>query len=186
MTEDADDRLLVWQMAIPYAEYIAVFFVAFLVFVFFIRGNSKTKVEMHGYQVDFLQSFAAVNKFGHTGDALDAIVALAAADGKVQSEIFDEVQCIHCGSKNPAEWIASRKGDKTPYPLDLASPTVAFLGSKIVAKVEKIGEPPVKTIIADNERVDISKAARCCIDWAIVEFDALADGKPKGKGKKGK
>lgn len=171
---------------VPYAEYIAVFFLAFLVFVFFIRGKAKTEVTLHGYQIDFLKNFAEVNSLSNVNNALDTIVGLAAVDPVTKGKIFDEIQCVHCGSKNPAEWIATRKGDKTAYPFDLAAPTVTFLSGTIVDKVEKIGEPPVKTIIAGNKRSDVSKAARCCIDWAIVEFDALADGKPKAKGGKAK
>jgi len=47
--------------------------------------------------------------------------------------------------------------------------------------VEKLGEPPKKQVVAGAKTSNIHKAARCCIDWAIKHFDAVADGKLSAK-----
>ena len=49
------------------------------------------------------------------------IVGQAMSDPATKAAIFDAVQCIHCGSVNPAEWIATRKGDKEAVPLRLSA-----------------------------------------------------------------
>jgi hypothetical protein len=51
--------------------------------------------------------------------ALDALVGMAT---KSRKKVFEDVQCRHCGSQNPAPWIADNK-DKAASALTL-SPAV--------------------------------------------------------------
>jgi len=111
--------------------------------------------------------------------ALESIVKKAITDSKVKKEIFDQFHCIHCGSKNPAPWIKERKGKKDPYPLAISSDAVAFLNAAPIVPVAKVGDPPVKQIVEGEPKKDANKAVRCCIDWAIKNYGAVADGVPK-------
>ena len=53
------------------------------------------------------------------------------------------------------------------------------LESPVLVEVKKVGEPPVRQVIPDGpKRADSSKAARCCVDWAIKATSAVADGNP--------
>eukprot|EP01043_Picozoa_sp_COSAG02_P068525 COSAG02_NODE_11414_length_1728_cov_215.445058_1_plen_103_part_10 len=76
-----------------------------------------TSYDLHGYQQDFLQTMAASQGLATPAAALERIVGQAMTDAKIQAAIFDEFHCIHCGSVDPAEWIATRKGDKKPMTL---------------------------------------------------------------------
>eukprot|EP01047_Picozoa_sp_COSAG01_P063793 COSAG01_NODE_8331_length_2826_cov_1.515952_3_plen_228_part_00 len=78
------------------------------------------------------------------------------------------------GSKDPAEWIAARKGKKEPYSLPISSDKIKFLSGEILLKVGPPG--PQKAIIPGPKRADASKAVRCCVDWAIKHYGALATG----------
>ena len=78
-----------------------------------------------------------------------------------------------------SDWIANRKGTKDVYKLQLSAPVVAFLSNNLLVKVARVGDPPVKQVVEGAKTADKSKAARCCIDWAIKKFGAIADGKPK-------
>jgi hypothetical protein len=78
------------------------------------------------------------------------------------------------GSKDPAEWIATRKGKKEPYSLPISSDKIKFLSGEILLKVGPPG--PQKAIIPGPKRADASKAVRCCVDWAIKHYGALATG----------
>lgn len=139
---------------------------------------SSSSYVLHGYQRDFLATLAAAQ--GHKGDAaaaLDGVVRQAMSDPVTKSAIFDAVQCVHCGSVKPAEWIATRKGDKEATTLALSAPVVEFLQLPLLAKVERVGEPPVKQVVPGARTSDASKAARCCVDWAIKEYGAVATGR---------
>ena len=98
------------------------------------------------------------------------------SDPATKSAIFDELHCIHCGSVNPAEWIATRKGDKEAVPLALSAPAAAFLEEPSLVKVARVGEPPKKQVVPGPRTSDAGKAARCCVDWAIKEYGAVATG----------
>lgn len=165
--------------------------------------SSGTEIELHSYQKLFLQSFSAVNGL-EPGASLDAIVVrlclgtcmltvilalvsqALAKDPKVYEEIWGDFICIHCGSVSPADWIKNNKGDKKMYSYDLAPVTVKMLSEAELKKVEKVGDRPVKQVVDGPSKKDIHKAARVAIDWAIMKFDALADGQPKALGKEGK
>ncbi len=136
------------------------------------------RIELHAYQKDFLDALGA-GKGGAVG-ALQRIVDRAMTEPRVKAAVFDEFHCVHCGSVSPADWIKTRKGTKSGYRLRLSGPALAFLSSPLLVTVEKRGDPP-KRMVTDRsaKRADASKAARCCIDWAIKNYGALADGTPK-------
>ena len=167
----------------------------------FISGSS-VKLELHAYQKDFLDSLSAFKglkgvqtgvatwrlgadhsvRFAlvtDAGAALSMIIDRAIAEPGVKAAIFDEIQCVHCGSVSPAEWIKARKGSKTPYPLKLNSSAKTFLDGTLITPVEKVGEPPKKVFADKPPKRDASKAARCCVDWAIKNWGAIPDGNPK-------
>ena len=102
-------------------------------------------------------------------------------DPKAKAAVFDDFHCVHCGSVKPAEWIATRKGKKEPYELDLSLEALEFLKKPMLVKVERVGDPPVKKIVEGPRRTDIHKAVRCTIDWAIKDYSAVATGKPKSE-----
>eukprot|EP01048_Picozoa_sp_COSAG05_P024857 COSAG05_NODE_6045_length_1034_cov_5.160428_1_plen_134_part_00 len=126
--------------------------------------------ELHGYQRDFLATLAGARGLASNSAALESIVAQAMSNSATQAAIFDVLQCIHCGSVNPAEWIATRKGDKEAVPLALSPAAAAFLRQPLLAKVARVGEPPVKMLVPGPRTSDAGKAARCCVDWAIKEY----------------
>jgi hypothetical protein len=112
--------------------------------------------------------------------ALEFIVEKAMAEKMVYNEIFDNFHCVHCGSKKPADWIANRKGKKIHCSLTLKPPTIAFLDGTILLSVGPPG--PTKAVQRDQpKRADASKAARCCIDWAIQYYGSTATGKINDK-----
>ena len=63
------------------------------------------------------------------------------------------------------------------HSFDLSANTVAFLKQKLIKKVGRVGDPPVKQIVPGPIEADVSKAVRCCVDWAIKKYNALPDGK---------
>jgi hypothetical protein len=138
--------------------------------VWLIRRSAGSKVELHEYQKDFLDSMAEAQGLGGPGPALQVIVDKAMSDDGVQKAIFNDVHCVHCGSVAPPVWIKDRKGKKEPYTLALSAPAVAFLNAELLPRVEKVGEPPKKQVVPGPLRADMHKAARCCIDWAIKNY----------------
>lgn len=148
---------------------------ALLAFVLATRG---TKVELHPFQLEFLEKLAPQLGAKGAAGALSAIVARAVDDTKVFSAVFDDFHCIHCGSVKPADWIKTKCGKK-PYTLKLAPSVTEFLSSTILVPVKKVGEPPKKMVVDGDKRADLSKAARCCVDWAVKNYGAVADGVPK-------
>ena len=127
---------------------------------------AATSYDLHGYQQDFLQTMAASQGLATPAAALERIVGQAMTDAKIQAAIFDEFHCIHCGSVNPAEWIATRKGDKEPMTLPLSAAAASFLEQPMLVKVERLGEPPKKQVVPGAPKhADSSKAVRCCVDW---------------------
>jgi hypothetical protein len=159
----------------PLVLFVTVLFVVLLVFV---MGGSSTKFELHGYQSDFLEKLGS-SQGSSAAEALQGIVDRAMADVKVKAAIFDDFHCVHCGSVSPAEWIKARKGKKAPHALALSDKAVAFLGGALLVPVAKVGEPPKRQIVEGARTADANKAARCCVDWAIKNFGAVADGEPR-------
>jgi hypothetical protein len=86
-------------------------------------------VELHLYQYKFLTTLG-----GPTGASggLQIILTRALAERQVREEIFGLVHCRHCGSVQPAEWIASAKGDKKRYSVDLPVSQQAFLKRPLI------------------------------------------------------
>ncbi len=136
----------------------------------------RPKFELHGYQIDFLDEFARARGLKGAASALQAIVDEASGSETVRAAIFDSFHCVHCGSVSPAEWISSRKGKKEAYALAVTKDAVAFLSKEHLVPVEKRGEPPKRQIVEGPRRADVNKAARCCVDWAIKQYGASADG----------
>jgi hypothetical protein len=74
--------------------------------------------------------YATANGLAGEAEALDALVDLVTKDTFASGlprlitrrAVFEDVQCRHCGSQNPAPWIADNK-DKAEYALKL-SPAV--------------------------------------------------------------
>jgi hypothetical protein len=157
---------------------------------FFLRGGDKgPDFMLHGYQKDFLEAFAASGtpavekckkKYGLEGAAagLQAIAEELIYDATKRSEVFDTFHCVHCGSVKPAEWISTNKGNKAPHALRVSKEVVALLSKPLLVPVEKRGDPPKRQIVEGPKFADHSKAARCCVDWAIKRHGALATGKP--------
>lgn len=141
----------------------------------------RLQLMLHAYQMDFLEKFAILKKTNPSG-ALIHIVKRAYSEDKVTAAVYDDFHCIHCGSVSPAAWIKERKGTKTPYTFLLTDSVKNFLNEPMLVKVEKVGDPPKKQVVKDAPRTsDASKSARCCIDWAIKHYGALADGTPKAE-----
>jgi cytochrome b involved in lipid metabolism len=136
-----------------------------------------TPYVLHSYQSDFLASLAAAQGLTSPAAALEGIVSRAMAESGVKAAIFDALQCIHCGSADPADWIDWGCG-KQATALVLNAPEAAFLAQPLLLQVERVGEPPAKQLVPGPRSVDASKAARCCIDWAIKEYGALMTGQP--------
>eukprot|EP01051_Picozoa_sp_SAG22_P009723 SAG22_NODE_831_length_6940_cov_12.139599_4_plen_291_part_00 len=128
---------------------------------------------LHGYQHDFLGQMASLQGLPDPAAALQKIVNLAMTDPAVKAAIFDETfHCVHCDSKSPPDWIQENKGTYRPYGLALTPISCAFLGMPMLLEVGPPG--PEKAVIKGGAlRADANKAARCCIDWAIKEFEAL-------------
>ena len=104
--------------------------------------------------------------------ALQKIVNLAMTDPSIKAAIFDETfHCLHCDSKAPPDWIQNRKGAYMPYALALTPISCAFLGMPMLLPVGPPG-PDKAVIPGEALRADANKAVRCCIDWAIKEFQA--------------
>jgi len=158
--------------------------VIFLVMAFHLTKYITSRknvihIDLHAYQDDFLAAFATAKTTTKNG-ALTLLVERAMDDKDVFAQVFDDFHCVHCGGVNPAGWIKERKGQKKPYSFEVTARVRRFLDKPLLVKVEKVGNPPKKTITdAQNRRSDVSKAARCCIDWAIKNYGALSDGKPK-------
>ena len=141
------------------------------------QQSRGTKVELHAYQKRFLGRLGAKSSQTAAG-ALTMIVRRAMKDRKVKAEIFDQLQCVHCGSVKPAAWVKEHKG-KQPYSLALDQQVRSFLTGSLLLACEKRGEPPQKQLVDGPRAADMHKAARCCVDWAIKAYDAVADGEPK-------
>jgi len=141
--------------------------------------EKKPTFALHKYQKDFLDNMAKAQRLNGAGQALECIVKHAMHQPAVMSQIFDDFHCLHCGSVKPAEWINQAKGKKEPYKFKMDPEVVAFLGQEILVKVEKVGDPPTKQVVEGPKRADADKAARCCVDWAIKNYGATADGKFK-------
>lgn len=140
-----------------------------------MRGKAEIlSLELHGYQLEFLDMLSEYE--GHPGYALQYLVERAARESRVKAACFDKIHCVHCGSVNPAEWIKTAGiGNKQRLEWPLSSRACSLLKSRLILPVEKVGTPPKKQIVDGPRRVDASKAARCVIDWAIGNYDALTD-----------
>ena len=149
-------------------EVMAAIGLGLLILAFFFARPSAVKYALHGYQIDYLGTLARAKALDSPAAALQHIVdAVMGSDAK-RDAAFNAVHCVHCGSVSPAEWIASRKGQKDEHALAISGAAKAFLASEIVATVGKVGAPPKKVIVAEKGlRSDPGKAARVCIDWAI-------------------
>ena len=126
------------------------------------------------YQIDYLKKMADSQGLESDAAALQSIIDKAMGADSVKAAIFDTFHCVHCGSKNPAPWIADRKG-KIAYPLAVSADAVTFLSGRLLLPVGPPG--PNKKVQEGPRRSDPHKAARCCIDWAIKEYGP--DGKSK-------
>ena len=142
------------------------------------------ELALHGYQHDFLAKMKQMYypTQGNSDDlscVLQAIIDKALGDDAVMSAIFDDFHCVHCGSVKPEAWINARKGKKELYKFNLSAEAMSLLNAPVLVEVKKVGEPPVGQVIpAGPKRADSSKAARCCVDWAIKATSAVADGNP--------
>jgi len=147
-----------------------------------LTHSTYTTIELHGYQKDFLDSLCAmpgpwgsVDPRGASG-ALQSIVDLAMSNAKVKADIFGEVQCLHCTSAKPAAWIADNM-EKFPHRMLLEPDAAQFLASELLLDAQVFGTKKVKKLVEGPRKADASKAARCCVDWAIKAHGATADGK---------
>lgn len=139
-------------------------------------GQSKTlRIELHGYQMEFLQMLSEYE--GHPRNAMQFLCTRAAREPEVKCAIFDHLHCVHCSSKQPASWIKSAGiGNRQGFEWPLSAAVCELLTSELLLPVEKVGSPPMKRLVIDGQRrADVSKAARCIIDWAIVNYGAQTD-----------
>lgn len=171
------------------AAFVVLVTSVILAYLYLKRG---TKFALHAYQLDFLETLGAsgapeveecATKYSISGPsaALQALAEEAIGDAKVQAECFDGFHCVHCGSVNPAAWIKERKGTKVPVELAVTKLVVSFLSMELLVPVEKRGEPPKRQVVEGARRADKDKAARCLVDWAIKNRNAVEDGKVKAK-----
>ena len=159
----------------PYPVIILQVVLAVLALV--TNGGGGASLEIHGYQKEFLGKMAKAQGMGSEGAALQSIVYGAMSNAGIKSAIFDDFHCVHCGSKNPPDWVKNGMG-KTATALDISEECIAFLSEPILVAV---GPPGPKKALQPEKpnRADVNKAARTCIDWAIKEYGD--DGKTKGK-----
>jgi len=113
----------------------ALIMLVLILIVYLKLGSKSSKIELHAYQNDFLNTMASAQGYSGPGAALQSIIEIAKKNPSIKSEIFDDFHCIHCGSVSPAEWIATRKGTKTPYAIDINAEALTFLGDKNLVKV---------------------------------------------------
>jgi hypothetical protein len=155
-------------------------FVALKIILTLVGGGGGTVLELHGYQKAYLSTMASAQGLGDEAAALQSVVEKAMADAAFAKTLFDsEFHCVHCGSKNPPEWIKSAMG-KEPRSLtgSLSAEALAFLSS---SQLVAVGPPGPKKALKpeDPKRTNAGKAARICVDWAIKEYGD--DGKGKGR-----
>lgn len=125
-----------WEAATD-KPHLVVALVLLLVLQWYIVNRFVVKdVALYPYQHQFLE------RLGGTGGAsagLQMIITRALADPRTHTAIFDSVHCCHCASVNPAEWIASAKGAKQRYPLELPFSSQTFLKRKLIGEVYEAG-----------------------------------------------
>ena len=170
-----NDPAPVFPADMPYPVIILQVVLAVLALV--TNGGGGASLEIHGYQKEFLGKMAKAQGMGSEGAALQSIVYGAMSNAAIKSAIFDDFHCVHCGSKNPPDWVKNGMG-KTATALDISEECIAFLSQPILVAV---GPPGPKKALQPEKpnRADVNKAARTCIDWAIKEYGD--DGKAKGK-----
>ena len=98
---------------------------------------------------------------------LRTLVENAMGSAGVREAIFGTFQCVHCGSKNPPDWIKNGMG-KESHALAVGNDAVSFLSQEILLPVGPPG--PNKKVQEGPKRSDQHKAARTVIDWSIKEF----------------
>ena len=136
----------------------------------FFGGNTGAAFDLHGYQKEYLGRLAEANGL-RGGDAearvLRTLVENAMGSAGVREAIFGTFQCVHCGSKNPPDWVKNGMG-KESHPLAVGNAAVSFLSQEILLPVGPPG--PNKKVQEGPKRSDQHKAARTVIDWSIKEF----------------
>ena len=111
---------------------------------------------------------------GYTCCNAPAFVCRLGRAQAVKAAIFDETfHCVHCDSKTPPDWIQTNKAVYTPCALALTPIACAFLGQEMLLEVGPPG--PDKAVIPGELHADANKAARCCVDWAIKEFNSKGE-----------
>ena len=194
-----NDPAPVFPADMPYPVIILQVVLAVLALV--TNGGGGASLEIHGYQKEFLGKMAKAQGMGSEGAALQSIVYGAMSNAAIKSAIFDDFRCVHCGSKNPPDWVKNGMGKTVSRhntgsiwvasfqecqqylcgqatSLDISEECIAFLSQPILVAV---GPPGPKKALQPEKpnRADVNKAARTCIDWAIKEYGD--DGKAKGK-----
>lgn len=162
------------------AANLCVFAFLLMILKQVLAGAASTTLEMHSYHKFYLSKMASAQGFDSEAQALQSVVTKAMSSKAFAKTLFDaEFHCVHCGSKNPAEWIKTRMGKK-PQALTgvLSAAAMDFLTS---AQLVKVGPPgPTKALMpTEPKRSDAGKAARICVDWAIKEYGNDAKGKGK-------
>ena len=92
----------------PYPVIILQVVLAVLALV--TNGGGGASLEIHGYQKEFLGKMAKAQGMGSEGAALQSIVYGAMSNAGIKSAIFDDFHCVHCGSKNPPDWVKNGMG----------------------------------------------------------------------------
>ena len=92
----------------PYPVIILQVVLAVLALV--TNGCGGASLEIHGYQKEFLGKMAKAQGMGSEGAALQSIVYGAMSNAGIKSAIFDDFHCVHCGSKNPPDWVKNGMG----------------------------------------------------------------------------
>jgi hypothetical protein len=110
-------------------------------------------VMLHEYQWSWLAKKASEFKLkGGAGKALRCCINFARSAEADANAIFVKKHCLRCGKSNPR----GRKADPLkPREIKLYAVQSTFLATKVGEKVK-----------------NLSKAARCCVDWAIKEEEA--------------
>lgn len=149
--------------------FVVIFPLLLFVLVVLLHAGEAPEFELHGYQIDYLRKLAKAQGKS-IGAALQSIVESAINDTGTREEIFGNFWCVHCMSVNPPDWIKSRKGKKTLYPIEVSSDVDQFLSTELLKKVQKVGSPAKYQVVDGPLWADKNKAARMCIDWAIKKY----------------
>ena len=131
-----------------------------------LTSHTALELEMHDYHEEFLAEKTAAFGLADKAAPLRCLLNNAAANPEQWDAMFRTVHCHRCDNDDGENaWKKSKK----PVLLPLLPAHVDFLEARVanVEGVELEDKGPVHRAV-----VDVGKAARCAIDWAITQEEA--------------